>query len=121
MKPAASEAGRDGRAYVGSSDPATGMETSSPSEAMKPGAANKARRGRRADARNSDGTELMNAAAKTAVKSAGNAGGQGRAARVGSWRRMNAAGSKLTKTWTTSKGRSADAMQTGGRVSAAGA
>ena len=111
METAASKARRDGRAYVGSYDPATGMETA---------AANKARRGRRADARNSDGMELMNAAAKTAVKSAGNAGGQGRAARVGSWRRMNAAGAQLMKTLATAKARSAHA-QAGGRMGAANA
>ena len=97
------------------------MGASGAGKAMEPSMkteTDKARRGRRADAGNSDGMELMNAAAKTAVKSAGNAGGQGRAARVGSRRRMNTAGAKLTKTWTTSKGRCAAGAPSGGQPSA---
>src|ERR1700734_1491783 len=128
------------------SEPRAALESSGPSDAMKP-SAGKTRRGwradvwsshaaagmespdagktwggRSADAGNSGAVKLMKiAAAKAAVESAaGKSGGDGRGAGVETGRRMKAGCAKLTKPWTTAEGRSASAAaQSRGRDASA--
>lgn len=100
MKPAASKAWRGGRADVGSSQPAPGMESPDASKAWRSGRADvrssdraagmeasgarKARGNGRADMGNSDAMKLVKiAAAEAAVEpAAGKTGGDGRRAGV---------------------------------------
>jgi hypothetical protein len=96
------------------------VHSCSPANPTQTAAASKAGRDRRADVGDSEAgaMKLMKiAAAKAAVDSAAiKPGGDGRGAGVETGRRMNAGCAKLTKPWTTAKGRSAHtAAQSRGR------
>jgi hypothetical protein len=136
--PDARKTWRGRRANVWGSHPAAGMkgpparktwrgrradvDSCGPAKPMQTAAANKAWRDRRADVRNSGAVKLMKiAAAKAAVESAaGKPAGDRRSAGVDTGRRMNAGCAKLTKPWTTAKGRSDHtAAQIGGRDASA--